>query len=108
MARQPLPPQGFLEDACFFLQQAAELAIKAVYQRHSWPFPYIHDLGQLLDGLENQGMTIPPTVREAEKLSSYAVETRYPGLAPPVTEAEYQEALQIAETVLAWAEALTP
>jgi HEPN domain-containing protein len=44
MARQPLPPEGFLEDACFFLQQAAELAIKAVYQQHGWTFPYVHDL----------------------------------------------------------------
>jgi hypothetical protein len=27
------------EDLCFWAQQAAELAIKAIYQRHGWLFP---------------------------------------------------------------------
>ncbi|NOX53316.1 MAG: HEPN domain-containing protein [Planctomycetes bacterium] len=108
MARQPLPPEGFLEDACFLLQQAAELAIKAVYQQCGWSFRYVHDLGELLDGLESRGMAITPELRRAERLTSYAVEARYPGLAPPITDAEYQEALQIAENVLSWAESLIP
>jgi len=39
LANQPLPPGGFWEDLCFLTQQAAELAIKAVYQAHGWIFP---------------------------------------------------------------------
>lgn len=108
LARMPLPQGSFLEDVCFLLQQGAELAIKAVYQQHALLFPYVHDLEQLLEGLEAHGLTIPADVREADKLSVYAVETRYPGLAPPVTDAEYQEALRIAEAVIQWADALIP
>jgi HEPN domain-containing protein len=43
LARQPLPAGGFYEDLCFHAHQAAELAIKAVYQQMGWQFDYIHD-----------------------------------------------------------------
>jgi len=33
LARGPLPPEGYWEDLCYMAQQAAELAIKAVYQQ---------------------------------------------------------------------------
>lgn len=36
--------------------------------------------------------------------SGYAVEARYPGLAEPVTQEEYEEAVSIAEAVMGWAE----
>ena len=108
MARKPLPPGSYLEDACFFLQQGAELAIKAVYQQQGLLFPYIHDLEQLLDGLQTHGLAIPTDVRNADRLNIYAVETRYPGLAPPVTDLEYQEALRVAEAVIDWADSLIP
>ena len=63
LARQPLPPEGFYEDLCFLTQQAAELAIKAVDQVHGWLFPFVHNLGTLLDGLESQGLRIPRKCR---------------------------------------------
>ena len=72
MARLPLPAGGLWEDLCYWAQQAAELAIKAVYQQHGWPFPFIHDLAQLLNGLQQHGLTIPPEVQEAPKLTVYA------------------------------------
>ena len=108
LARQPLPPEGYFEDLCFFAQQAAELAIKAVYQQHGLRFPYVHVLGQLLDGLENHGLTLPAEVQDADQLSIYASQTRYPGIAAPVTQAEYEEALKIAEAVVGWAATLIP
>jgi HEPN domain-containing protein len=108
MARGPLPPGTFLEDACFFCQQAAELAIKAVYQQRGWLFPFVHDLEQLLSGLQSQGLTVPADVLEAEKLTDFAVEARYPGLAPPVSDSEYEDAVQIAEAVVVWAQSLIP
>lgn len=52
LARQPLPQGGFWEDLCFMAQQAAELAVKAVYRQYDWRFPFVHDLGHLLDELE--------------------------------------------------------
>jgi len=36
-------------------------------------------------------------------LNDYAVRTRYPDDAEPVTEAEYREAVRLAKTVLEWA-----
>jgi HEPN domain-containing protein len=106
LARLPLPAGAMREDLCFWAQQAAELAIKAVYQQHGWLFPFIHDLAQLLNGLQQQGLTIPPDVQEAQKLSVYATLARYPGLTAPATEAHYNEAIKIAEDVVSWAESL--
>lgn len=108
LACAPLPPGGCWEDLCFMAQQAAELAVKAVYMQHGWLFAYTHTLGTLLDGLRAQGLTIPAEVQAADQVSRYAVETRYPGLAAPVTQAEYDDATGIAQAVLAWAESFVP
>ena len=108
LARQPLPPGGMWEDVCYWTQQAAELAIKAVYQQRGWRFPFLHDLGQLLDGLEAQGLAIPTEVREAAKLTVYATLTRYPGLSTPLAQGHHTEALLISEAVVAWATSLVP
>ena len=108
LARQPLPSGGFWEDLCFLTQQASELAIKAIYQVHGWIFPFVHNLGMLLDGLERQGLQIPPDVQDADQLSIYAVQARYPGLPASITQAEFEESLRIAEAVLVWAESFVP
>ena len=99
-----LVPGGYLEDPCFDAQQAAEKAIKAVMIRRGIDFPYIHDLARLLLTLEARGEPIPETIRGAARLTQYALHTRYPGLEEPVSEAEYQEAVAIAEAVIRWAE----
>jgi HEPN domain-containing protein len=104
IARAPLPEGAFYEDLCFHAQQAAEKALKAVYQFHGWPFRYTHDLEELTKGLERQGLTIPAEVEEALVLTSFAWGTRYPGPGEPVSFNEYREALRFAEAVVAWAE----
>lgn len=106
LARVALPRDGFLEDLCFCAQQAAELAIKAVYVQHGWMFDYVHDLEELLEGLKQKGLGLPEKVQDADQLSVYAVLTRYPGTYPPVTESKYAEAVKIAEAVVSWAETL--
>lgn len=108
LARQPLPAGGLWEDLCYRAQQAAELAIKAVYQQQGWLFPFIHDLAQLLKGLQSQGTAVPSDVREASKLTVYATVARYPGLTSRVTQAHHAEAVKIAEDVLAWARSMVP
>ncbi len=60
LARMPLPEGVFYEDLCFHAQQAAEKAIKAVYQLHGLQFKYTHDLDELINGLLTQGILIPP------------------------------------------------
>ena len=99
-----LVPGGYLEDQCFDAQQAAEKAIKAVMIKRDIDFPYIHDLARLLLILEARGEHVPHTIRQAAKLTQYAIHTRYPGLEEPVSQAEYQEAIAIAEAVVRWVE----
>ena len=97
---------AYLEDLCFDAQQAAEKAVKALLIRTHVEFPYIHDMAQLLTLLEKAGQEIPKGVREAEELTRFAILARYPGLAPPVKLEEYQQAIELAEKVVRWAEGL--
>jgi HEPN domain-containing protein len=50
-ARLPLPEGAFYEGLCFHAQQAAEKALKAVYQYYGWMFRYTHDLEELVSAL---------------------------------------------------------
>ena len=97
-------PDVYLEDLCFEAQQAAEKAVKAVMISHNVDFPYVHDLALLLSILEEDGETIPDSVRRAARLTPYAVDTRYPGVEQPVSEEKFREAVAIAEAVVRWAE----
>ena len=96
-------PDVYLEDLCLDAQQAAEKALKALLIQREVVFPYVHDLARLVTLLEAAGQEIPAVVRRAENLTRYAGVTRYPGLAEPVTEEQYQEAVTIAEAVVQWA-----
>src|SRR5712691_1438601 len=97
-------PEVLLEDLCFDTQQCAEKAIKGVFVLCGERFPLIHDLEELLQRLARIGIKIPKYVWEADELSRFAVVTRYPGMADPVTQREYRRAIRIAEAVLRWAE----
>ena len=96
-------PGVYFENLCFNAQQAAEKAIKAVLIARDIEFPYVHDLARLLSLLEDGGEVIPEAIRRASVLTKYATITRYPGEVRPVSEAEYQEAIAIAEAVVQWA-----
>ena len=94
----------YLEDLCFCAQQAAEKAIKALMIARGIEFPYVHDLDHLLSLLAERGEAIPSAIRRASELTRYATATRYPGAVRPVTDTEYAEAVELAETVVRWAE----
>lgn len=102
-ARQAKPSLAFWEDLAFHAQQAAELAIKAVYQQHGLPFHFTHDIADLGTGLEEGGIAVPDSLKDAAVLTRYAVQARYPGASPPVTEEEHKEAVRLASLVVAWA-----
>jgi len=104
IARAPLPEGAFYEDLCFHVQQAAEKALKAVYQHYGWTFRYTHDLDELINGLMQKGLIIPAEVVNADALTTFAWEARYPSLNEPLTKSDYEEALRMAETVVAWCE----
>jgi len=97
-------PGVLFEDLCFQAQQAAEKALKAVFVARKIPYPYSHDINALLSGLEKHGIAIPETLWSAVTLTSYASDTRYPGITTPVTREEYIEAVRLAQHVLLWAE----
>lgn len=103
IAKAPLPEDAFYEDLCFHAQQAAEKALKAIYQHYGWGFRYTHDLETLLSGLRDNGLQIPDAIIETDTLSRFAWETRYPGLMEAITVEEYKEALLMAEAVISWA-----
>jgi HEPN domain-containing protein len=99
-------PHVYLEDLCFDAQQAAEKAIKAVLMKRGVRFPFIHDLGDLLDLVQKAGGSVPRSIRDAGRLTRFAVVTRYPGIAEPVSQEDYKRSIRIAERVLRWAERL--
>lgn len=103
LARNRLP-DVYLEDLCFDAQQAAEKAIKAFLIHLDLCFPYTHDLTDLLTLVEGAGRKVPEDVKRAGILSDYAIESRYLGLAEPVTQEEYERAVSIAEKVVQWVE----
>ncbi len=96
----------YLEDLCFAAQQAAEKATKALLIHSDINFPYTHDITRLLSLIEQGGQDVPNRVKAAGALSDYAVQSRYPGLAEPITEDEYSEALSLAKRLMEWAETI--
>jgi len=103
-ARQDKPDEVLYEDLCFDAQQAAEKAIKALLADRGVPFRLVHDIGELLRCAADGGIDVPAPVRDAVELTEYAVEARYPGPFEPVTEAEWRQAVRLAEVVVAWVE----
>ena len=95
-------PEVFLEDLCFDAQQAAEKALKALCIHYELEFPKTHSLVVLMDLLKSAGISIPPEVQEADTLTQYAVQARYPGWDEDVTMVEYQQALRLARRVVDW------
>lgn len=64
---------------CFHAQQAAEKATKAVLMHHKIGFPYVHDIGLLIQLARKGGVVVPEDVMDADILTDYATIGRYPG-----------------------------
>ena len=103
LARLPKPSGAFWEDLAFHAQQAAEFALKAVYQHRGIAFRFTHSIEELGSGLEAAREPIPDEVRDAVILTRYAVHARYPGAGLPVSRKEYESAVSLAAAVVAWA-----
>jgi len=93
-----------LEDLCFNAQQAGEKALKAVCLKRGIDFPKTHSLVRLMDILEADGLQLPTEIKEADILTQYAVQARYPGFDEAVTLDEYRYALKLAARLLFWVE----
>lgn len=101
MARSRVPGVGF-GLLCFHAQQAAEKATKAVLIIRKVEFPYVHDIGRLLELARTDGVPVPADVENADFLTDYATVGRYPG-AIEIEEADYENAVAAAEAVIRWA-----
>ena len=99
-------PEVYVEDCCNNAQQAAEKAIKGIMLLRSLEVLHTHDLGALLSLLAEFGEQIPEEIRQAEELTPYAVQSRYPNYEEPVSEDELRNAVRIAKNVVQWAESL--
>ena len=94
------------EDLCFNAHQAAEKALKAVCLVQGMDIPKTHSLVHLMDILEAGGIDIPKNVRDADILTQYAVQSRYPSIIEEISRSEYRDALKLAAQVVFWAEAI--
>ena len=91
----------FLEDLCFEAQQFAEKALKALLIFIKGDYPKVHSFTVLLNQLEGQ-VLVPVSILEVVELSDYAVQVRYPGDYYPVSEEEYERAIELATRVIEW------
>lgn len=78
-----LQPGVYPEDLCGWVQQAAEKALKALLPARESSFPYTHDLARLLGLIAERIEGAPERIREAARLTDYAVEAHYPGVSKP-------------------------
>ena len=83
------------DTVCFHAQQCVEKYIKALLTHLSIDFPKIHDIREL-STLLPPDLRPPLSVAEQERLTYYAVETRYPGVWEPFTRIEAEAAVATA------------
>ena len=88
----------FPRQICFMSQQSGEKALKAILVYLELNFPKTHDL-DLIRELIPAGWNVKEKFPQLYDLSVWAVESRYPGHTPDVTEGEARETLQLAKAV---------
>lgn len=88
----------FPRQICFFAQQCAEKAIKAILVFEEINFRKNHDLDRLRD-LIPRGWKVKEQFPDLAELTIWSVESRYPSNTPDVTENEAQGTLKLAESV---------
>ena len=81
LASSPLVPRH----VCWLTQQSAEKALKAALVLEGVAFPFTHDLDALRNRLP-EGWLVRTIHSDLAELTQWAVETRYPGDWPEVTE----------------------
>jgi HEPN domain-containing protein len=100
-----LPDTTFYGHVCFFLQQSAEKFLKAYIIAKKLNFEKIHDLRKLLKTCENYKSSFSQLREEADFLSPFYIDTRYPVHWPAeVTKEEALKALEAARKIKVFVE----
>ena len=97
-----------LDAACFHCQQAVEKSLKAFLVWQAVPFEKIHSLTYLMDLCQSREPGFASLREQAEALTPYAVEVRYPGELLDVDQREAADALESAQTVWEYVSTLVP
>ena len=88
-------PEPYPEAIAFHCQQAAEKYLKACLTWQQVEFPKTHDIGEL-NALLPGGLELPMPPMDQERLTDYAVLTRYPGDWEPITRSDAEQAVALA------------
>ena len=107
-ARKLLRVYGWPTAIAFHCQQAAEKALKALLIAHGVDFRKTHDLTELMEACQALPNVEVAFIEDADVLSAFAVETRYPGPTVPVTRDEAESAIAKAEQVIEWVKSYLP
>jgi len=78
---------------CFHAQQCVEKYLKALLCVKGVDFPKVHDIGELV-ALLPKGFPSILTEKDQDRLTEYAVDSRYPG---PAREISFTEAVEAAK-----------
>lgn len=105
LSRLELPVGVLLENLCFHAQQASEKALKSALIWFGVRPPRTHNIRTLVD-LLSESVEVPCIVSDSVILTDYAVTLRYPGSDEAVTADEHLQAVELAEIVVSWVEAL--
>lgn len=94
---------ALIEYLCFDAQQAVEKALKAVLIMRGAGVPRTHNIENLLAALQNDGVQPPDPIKDAEVLSAFAVQARYPAFDESLDDDDLERALSLARAVVEWA-----
>ncbi|MBI5330698.1 MAG: HEPN domain-containing protein [Betaproteobacteria bacterium] len=98
-------PRVHLAGVCFHAQQCVEKSLKAVLIMHDLKYPLTHNLELLADKLLGQGVSIPVDADVLSLLNPCAVAYRYDN--QEITYMAKEDVLNVASTMLTWAQAET-
>ena len=100
-AAEQLCAQGdrFREIIAFHCQQAVEKYLKALLVRHQIEFPKTHDIAKLLDRVATVNANMAESLRDADVLTPFGVDVRYPSDAPELLPGGETEVIDMARRV---------
>ena len=90
---------SILDTACFHCQQAAEKFLKAFLVFKGVKFEKSHSMTYLINLCIKAETTFTEIQEQAETLTPFAVEVRYPGASVKPSSEEAEEALSAAKTI---------
>lgn len=94
------PPDPIPSTCLYHCQQAAEKSAKAVLALNNEKVPNIHDVGRILELIEEYDERLTSFASAAEELTLYATEYRYPKAGvKPISEADVAKAISDAKEI---------